>query len=96
MLDENVDIASQWFKVELKAGPRDAAMATAAIDWEAVKQRVLTELRQHKALRPTELLANLANGYPDVVIKESVLRLLQEQTILMTPDQQLELNTKAA
>ena len=66
-------------------------MATAAIDWESVKQLVLTELEQRKAVRPTELLTILADRYPDVVIKEGVLRLLQEQSIKMTPDQQLEL-----
>ena len=66
-------------------------MATAAIDWEIVKQLVLAELEQRRAVRPTELLTILANRYPDVVIKEGVLRLLQEQSIKMTPDQQLEL-----
>lgn len=66
-------------------------MATAAIDWESVKQLVLAELEQRRAVRPTELLTILADKYPDVVIKEGVLRLLQEQSIKMTPDQQLEL-----
>lgn len=71
-------------------------MATAAIDWEAVKQRVLTELREHGAIRPTELLQYAADGYSDAVIKEGVLRLLQEQSIKMTPDQLLELIERAA
>ncbi len=71
-------------------------MASAVIDWEGVKHLVLAELEEHKALRPTELLNKLADKYPDAVIKEGVLRLLQEQSIKMTPDQQLELTEEAA
>jgi hypothetical protein len=70
-------------------------MATAVIDWESVKLGVLREL-EHKALRPTDLLNILSNRYPDAVIKESVLRLLQDQAIRMTPDQQLQLVEDAA
>jgi hypothetical protein len=70
-------------------------MASAVIDWDGVKLLVLTEL-EHGALRPTELLSILSERYPDVVIKESVLRLLQEQSIQMTPDQQLQLAERAA
>jgi hypothetical protein len=70
-------------------------MASAVIDWDSVKHVVLAEL-EHEALRPTELLDRLGDRFPDVVIKESVLRLLQEQSIKMTPDQQLELAEDAA
>jgi hypothetical protein len=70
-------------------------MATAATDWDSVKQAVLDEL-ELRALRPTELLNVLADRYPDRVIKEGVLRLLQERSIKMTPDQQLELAERAA
>lgn len=65
--------------------------ATAAIDWEAVKRLVRAEVEQHGTIRPTDLLDVLADQYPDVIIKEGVLRLLQEQTIKMTPNQQLQL-----
>ena len=71
-------------------------MASAVIDWDSVKHVVLAELEEHKALRPTELLDKLGGKFPDVVIKESVLRLLQEREIKMTPDQQLELAEDAA
>jgi len=66
-------------------------MATATIDWEAVKQLVRAKVGQRGTIRPTDLLDVLADQYPDVVIKEGVLRLLQEQAIRMTPDQQLQL-----
>lgn len=71
-------------------------MATAEIKLEVVKEDVLAELQQHRALRPTELLRNLSGKYADVVIKEAVLWLLQEQSIKMTLDQQLQLAEKAA
>jgi hypothetical protein len=70
-------------------------MASAVIDWDDVRLLVLSEL-EHGSLLPTELLRNLSDRYPDRVIKESVLRLLQEQTIKMTPDQQLQLADRAA
>lgn len=65
-------------------------MASAVIDLDAIKLLVLAELKR-KALRPTELLAILGDKYPDVAIKEVVLRLLQEHSIKMTPDRQLQL-----
>jgi hypothetical protein len=65
-------------------------MATAIVDLDAVKHLVLTELGRN-ALRPTELLAMLGDQYPDVVVKEAVLRLLQEGFIKMTADRQLQL-----
>jgi hypothetical protein len=70
-------------------------MATAAIDWDRVKHAVLEEL-ERQPLRPMQLLDALGNRYPDRVIKEGVLRLLQEGSIKMTPDQQLELAERAA
>ena len=64
-------------------------MATIVIDLDMVKHLVLAELEQ-KALRPTELLNILGEKFPDVVVKEAVLRLLQDQSIKMTPDRQLQ------
>ena len=65
-------------------------MATTVVDLNAVKHNILEELQQ-KALRPTELLNILGDKYSDVVVKEAVLRLLQERVIEMTPDRQLHL-----
>jgi len=65
-------------------------MATTATDLDEVKNNVLAEL-QRRALRPTELLSILGNQYPDVAVKEAVLRLLQERLIRMSPDRQLQL-----
>jgi hypothetical protein len=65
-------------------------MATTVVDLNAVKHNVLEELQQ-KALRPTELLNILGDKYSDVVVKEAVLRLLQERVIEMTPNRQLQL-----
>jgi hypothetical protein len=64
-------------------------MATTTIDLDLVKRLILGEL-ERKALRPTELLVILEDQYPDVVVKEAVLRLLQDQSIKMTPDRQLQ------
>ena len=63
-------------------------MATAVFDLDMVKHSVLEEL-QRKSLRPTELLDLLGERYSDVVVKEAVLRLLQERLIQMTSDRQL-------
>ena len=65
-------------------------MATTVVDLDAIKHNVLEEL-QRKALRPTELLDILGDKYPDVAVKEAVLRLLQERLIRMSPDRQLQL-----
>ena len=65
-------------------------MATTVVDLNAVKHNILEELQQ-KALRPTELLNILGDKYSDVVVKEAVLRLLQERVIEMTPNRQLQL-----
>jgi hypothetical protein len=70
-------------------------MASSAIDWDSVKRAVLDAIAQ-EALRPTALLDALGDRYPDVVIKEGVLRLLQEQRITMTADQQLASVGRAA
>jgi hypothetical protein len=64
-------------------------MATMVVNLDVVKRLVLTELEQ-RALRPTELLNILGDKYPDAVVKEAVLRLLQDQSIKMTPDRQLQ------
>jgi hypothetical protein len=64
-------------------------MATTVVNLDVVKSSVLTEL-EDKALRPTELLAILGKDYPDSLVKEAVLRLLQDQLIRMTADQRLE------
>jgi hypothetical protein len=70
-------------------------MASAVSNLEVVKQLVLAEL-ERKALRPTDLLTILGDKYSDVVVKEVVLGLLQEHSIKMTPDQQLDLAERAA
>lgn len=70
-------------------------MASVVVDWESVKRLVLAEL-ERQSLRPVDLLQNLNGRYPDAVIKETVLRLLQDQSIEMTPDQQLQLTERAA
>jgi len=69
-------------------------MATTVVDLDLVKHSVLEELQQ-RALRPTELLNVLGDRYPDVAVKEAVLRLLQERSIQMTPDRQLHLAAAA-
>lgn len=69
-------------------------MASAVIDFDALKLVVLEQLKQ-KALRPTELLSILGDKYSDVVVKEVVLRLLQEQSITLTSDRQLQLSEGA-
>ena len=69
-------------------------MATAVVNLDIVKRSVLEALERN-ALRPTDLLALLGDRYPDVVVKEAVLRLLQEHSINMTPNQQLELADRA-
>ena len=65
-------------------------MATTVVDLDTVKHNILEEL-QGKALRPTEILDILGDKYSDVVVKEAVLRLLQERVIEMTADRQLQL-----
>ncbi len=64
-------------------------MATTVVDLDTVKHNILEEL-QGKALRPTEILDILGDKYSDVVVKEAVLRLLQERVIEMTADRQLQ------
>jgi len=69
-------------------------MATTAVDLDVVKRVILAEL-ERRALRPTELLNILGEHYPDVVVKEAVLRLLQDQMIKMTSDRQLQIAVAA-
>jgi hypothetical protein len=65
-------------------------MAAAMNDAESLKKLVLDELGRN-ARRPTELLKILGDEYSDsdALIKEVVLRLLQEHQIEMTPSQEL-------
>lgn len=70
-------------------------MVSDGVNLEIVKRLVLAEL-EHKSLRPTDLLTILGDKYSDVLVKEVVLGLLQEHSIKMTPDQQLELAERAA
>lgn len=65
-------------------------MASTAIDLDTLRLLILQELGQH-ALRPTDLLSTLSDRYPDTVVKEVVLRLLQEHSIEITPERQLRL-----
>lgn len=69
-------------------------MATATVDLELLKDAVLQKL-EDSPQRPTELLANLGDDYPDVAIKEAVLHLLQEGRIEFTSDRQLHLAAAA-
>lgn len=95
-LEDDVDFVSLGFTVALEFARGSVATASAVIDWDSVKHVVLAELEEHEALRPTRLLTRLGDKFPDVVIKDSVQRLLQEQSIKMPPDQQLELPEDAA
>lgn len=70
-------------------------MATVTVDVDTLKNLVLREL-ERSALRPTELLSILGDRYSDEVIKEVVLRLLQERRIEMTSNRELHLAEKAA
>ena len=65
-------------------------MAAVANDAESLKKLVLDELGRN-ARRPTELLRILGDEHldSDALIKEVVLRLLQEHQIEMTPSHEL-------
>ena len=63
-------------------------MATVLADLNEIKAAVMGSL-QKQTSRPTELLASLAEEYPDSSIKEAVLRLLQEGVIELTADRRL-------
>jgi hypothetical protein len=65
-------------------------MATMAVDFDVLKTAIIRQLEGHSQ-RPTELLEALGNEYPDVAIKEVVLRLLQEGRIELASDRQLHL-----
>jgi hypothetical protein len=55
------------------------------------KDAILSELRERPA-RPTELLAKLENKFTDFEIKEALLRLLHEGTLVLTSDRRLKLS----
>jgi hypothetical protein len=63
-------------------------MAPLTVDLNTLKERVVTEL-EHNPRRPTQLLDLLGEGYSDTLIKEAVLRLLQEGRIAMTASREL-------
>ncbi len=55
------------------------------------KDAILSELRGGPA-RPTELLAKLENRFTDFEVKEALLRLLHEGTLVLTSDRQLKVS----
>jgi hypothetical protein len=57
------------------------------------KDAILEALGAAESIRPTELLSRLGERFTDFEIKEAVLRLLREGTVVLTSDRQL---TKAA
>ena len=59
---------------------------------DAAKDAILEELEAGPS-RPTMLLSRLGDRFTDFEIKEAVLRLLREGTLVLTSDRQL---TKAA
>jgi len=65
-------------------------MTTATVDMGEVKESVLVELG-HNPRRPTELLTILGSRYSDPIIKEVVLRLLQEGRIQMAENRTLRI-----
>lgn len=65
-------------------------MATVLTNFDEIKTAVINSLH-NQTLRPIELLDALSQEYryPDVVIKEAVLRMLQEGDIEFTRDRLL-------
>lgn len=63
--------------------------------FETIKQLIISQL-ENTAMRPTDLLAALEDKYPDSAIKEAILRLLREGSIIMAPDRQLHVLHEAA
>jgi hypothetical protein len=70
-------------------------MTPLTVDVNALKELVMTQLA-HNPRRPTELLDSLGGEYPDSLIKETILRLLQEGQIAMTPNRELHIADQAA
>ncbi len=72
-----------------KAIPESMTMSDAA------KDAILKELAAGPS-RPTELLAKLGDKFTDFALKEALLRLLHEGTLVLTSDRQLKLAEAAA
>ena len=67
-----------------RAIPEPIAMSDAA------RQAILRELAD-KTSRPTELLDKLGNRFTDFEIKETLLYLLNDGTLVLTSDRKLKL-----
>jgi len=70
-------------------------MTPPSIDLNRLQELIMKEL-ENNPRRPTQLLDVLGSGYPDSLIKEVVLRLLQEGRIEMTPNRELHVAQQAA
>lgn len=68
-------------------------MATVLANLDDIKTAVINSLHD-RTRRPIELLDSLSRDYPDAVIKEAVLRLLQEGDIEFTADRLLREKTR--
>ncbi len=66
-----------------KAVPESMTMSDEARD------AILEDLEATGPSRPTELLEKLGERFSDFEIKEAVLRLLREGTVVLTSDRQL-------
>jgi hypothetical protein len=62
---------------------------------DAAKDAILCELKRGST-RPTELLARLGGEFSDFELKEALLRLLREGSVVMTSDRRLEVAPAAA
>jgi len=60
---------------------------------DEAREAILEDLEASGPSRPTALLSRLGERFTDFQIKEAVLRLLREGTVVLTSDRQL---TKAA
>jgi hypothetical protein len=58
---------------------------------DAAKDAILEAVDAAGSIRPTELLSRLGGRFSDFEIKEAVLRLLNEGTVVLTSDRQLKL-----
>jgi hypothetical protein len=56
---------------------------------DEARDAILVDLEASGPSRPTELLAKLGERFSDFEIKEAVLRLLREGTVVLTSDRQL-------
>jgi hypothetical protein len=67
-------------------------MATVLANFNEIRAAVINSLH-NQTLRPIALLDALSLEYPDVAIKEAVLRMLQEGDIEFTRDRLLQEKT---